>query len=106
MSEPDKIAMQDTSPEETSTGRVSARLSQRWHWGSKQPISFLMEQAVQNPDVISLAAGLVDQQSLPVDTLRAACDSLLGNATLARQALQYGTTSGAARLRDLLARHL
>lgn len=81
-------------------------LSRRWHWGSKQPISFLMEQAVQNPGVISLAAGLVDQQSLPVAETRSAASALLADETLARQALQYGTTQGSERLRRQLLAHL
>src|SRR5262245_44630058 len=83
-----------------------ARLSQRWQWGSKQPISFLMEQAVQNSSVISLAAGLVDQTTLPDDEVRDACAALLADQSLARQALQYGTTQGAERLRKQLVRHL
>lgn len=81
-------------------------LSQRWQWGSKQPISFLMQQAVQNPQVISLAAGLVDQTTLPVAEMQAACAALLADETAARQALQYGTTPGAERLRGHLLRHL
>ncbi len=89
-----------------SHSRPPARLSQRWQWGSKQPISFLMEQAVQNPSVISLAAGLVDQTTLPDTEVRTACDVLLADRTLARQALQYGTTQGAERLRKQLVRHL
>src|SRR5262245_57011719 len=83
-----------------------ARLSQRWQWGSRQPISFLMEQAVQNPSVISLAAGLVDQTTLPDSEVRTACAELLADESLARQALQYGTTQGAERLRKQLVRHL
>ncbi len=81
-------------------------LSQRWQWGSRQPISFLMEQAVQNRSVISLAAGLVDQTTLPDTEVRAACAALLADETQARQALQYGTTQGAERLRMQLIRHL
>lgn len=89
-----------------SSGSSPVRLSQRWEWGSRQPISFLMAQAVQNPDVISLAAGLVDQMSLPVEETRAAAAALLADETLARQALQYGTTQGAGHLRELLRTHL
>jgi 2-aminoadipate transaminase len=81
-------------------------LSQRWRWGSRQPISFLMQQAVQNPQVISLAAGLVDQGSLPAHEVRSACAKILADETAARQALQYGTTPGAERLRKLLLLHL
>lgn len=93
-------------PADTSPTSPPIRLSQRWHWGSRQPISFLMEQAVQNPQVISLAAGLVDQASLPAAETRSACAALLADETLARQALQYGTTQGAERLRQQLLRHL
>lgn len=81
-------------------------LSQRCHWGSRQPISFLMEQAVQNPSVISFAAGLVDQTTLPDAEVRTACEALLSDPALARQALQYGTTQGAERLRKQLVRYL
>ena len=41
-------------------------LSQRWHYASRQAISFLMQQAVENKNVVSLAAGLVDFATLPV----------------------------------------
>jgi 2-aminoadipate transaminase len=82
------------------------QLSRRWQWGSKQPISFLMEQAVQNPGVISLAAGLVDHQTLPVAETRSAAAALLADETLAKQALQYGTTQGSERLRRQLLTHL
>src|SRR5580704_627826 len=95
-------------PEHSAGGHFHppVRFSQRWRWGSKQPISFLMEQAVQNPAVISLAAGLVDQTTLPDAEVRAACAALLADETLARQALQYGTTQGAERLRKQLIHHL
>jgi 2-aminoadipate transaminase len=82
------------------------RLSQRAHWGANQPISFLMEQAVQNPQVISLAAGLVDQITLPAAEVRSAGAALLADEALAKQALQYGTTKGAERLRKELVQHL
>jgi len=93
-------------PAVDSFARTEVRLSQRWEWGSKQPISFLMEQAVQNPAVISLAAGLVDQTTLPCSEVRSACTALLADEGLARQALQYGTTQGAERLRKQLIGHL
>lgn len=76
------------------------KLSQRWHYAKEQAISFLMQQAVENPQVISLAAGLVDAGSLPVAETQHACQALLSNDARARQALQYGTTAGAERLRE------
>ncbi|MGH7200013.1 MAG: PLP-dependent aminotransferase family protein, partial [Planctomycetaceae bacterium] len=83
-----------------------SRLSQRWRWASRQAISFLMQQAVENPQCISLAAGLVDPSSLPVETARRAVEHVLGDKTRGRNALQYGTTAGAERLRRTLVHHL
>jgi len=58
-----------------------------------------MQQAVENPQVISLAAGLVDPSSLPVDETRDVLRAVLDDPELGRQALQYGTTQGSERLR-------
>lgn len=69
---------------------------------TSQPISYFMKQAVENPDLITLAAGLVDLSSLPVGPVTAALDGLLGQEATAQAALQYGTTQGYAALRDLL----
>lgn len=82
------------------------KLSQRWHYASEQAISFLMQQAVENTDVVSLAAGLVDFSSLPVSETRTAVSQLLADEQTARKALQYGTTAGSERLRGLLVEHL
>ena len=41
--------------------------SRRAECAAGQPISALMSQALTNPDLISLAAGFVDQPSLPVE---------------------------------------
>lgn len=78
------------------------RLSQRAAWAEGQPISELMSRALAEPDLVSLAAGFVDQQSLPVEPTRAAMESLLADADAARAALQYGTTPGYTRLRQSL----
>jgi 2-aminoadipate transaminase len=67
-----------------------------------QPISYFMQQAVENPQLISLAAGLVDPVSLPAAEVRAALDELLSRPESAQAALQYGTTQGHAPLRDTL----
>ncbi|MCA9073565.1 MAG: PLP-dependent aminotransferase family protein [Planctomycetaceae bacterium] len=82
------------------------KLSKRWHSASEQAISFLMQQAVENTEVVSLAAGLVDFSSLPVTETRIAVSQLLADEQTARKALQYGTTAGSERLRGLLLKHL
>lgn len=81
------------------------KLSRRWHYAREQAISFLMQQAVENPDVISLAAGLVDSETLPVEETRAAVEKVLADHGSGKMALQYGTTAGSERLRRLLLAH-
>jgi 2-aminoadipate transaminase len=72
-----------------------------------QPISYFMQQAVENPNLISLAAGLVDPLSLPATEIAGAVAALMRQPTRAQAALQYGTTHGYAPLREkLLARTL
>jgi len=78
----------------------AAPLSQRWHWASKQAVSFLMQQAVENPDCLSLAAGLVDSTTLPVAATQTALTEIFSEGRLARPALQYGSTAGAHSLRQ------
>jgi 2-aminoadipate transaminase len=70
---------------------------------ASQPISYFMRQAVENPDLITLAAGLVDPPSLPAGAVSEAIHSLLAREESAQAALQYGTTQGCVALRELLA---
>ena len=70
-----------------------------------QPISYYMQQAVENPNLISLAAGLVDEASFPSAAFQEAIEALLRSPEAAQAALQYGTTQGYLALREkLLAR--
>jgi 2-aminoadipate transaminase len=91
---------------EKSLAHSEVRLSRRRQWAAGQAISFLMQQAVENPHVISLAAGLVDSSSLPIDETRDVLRSVLDDQVLAQQALQYGTTQGSERLRKEIGRLL
>jgi len=80
-------------------------LSQRARWAAGQPISDLMHRALAHPELISLAAGFVDQESLPVEAVRIGAETVLSDPVRARAALQYGTTPGYQPLREqLLAR--
>jgi 2-aminoadipate transaminase len=67
-----------------------------------QPISYFMQQAVENPHLISLAAGLVDPVSLPTAEVAEVVAGLLSEPEKARAALQYGTTHGYGPLRERL----
>ena len=75
-------------------------LSQRARQTAEPPISYFMEQAVQNPNLISLAAGLVDAESFPAEEVRAVVDGILSDPRSAQAALQYGTTQGFLPLRE------
>ena len=77
-------------------------LSLRAGQTAEQPISYFMQQAIENPQLISLAAGLVDPESLPAAEVSAALAELFAEPETARAALQYGTTQGLAPLREQL----
>jgi 2-aminoadipate transaminase len=84
----------------------ASRLSRRRDWASEQAIGFRMQQAVENRDCVSLAAGLVDPLTLPVDLTRETVTELLAEDATGREALQYGTTPGAEAVRRTLLGHL
>src|SRR5262245_4435899 len=80
-------------------------LSVRARQTGDQPISYFMKEAVENPNLISLAAGLVDADSLPAGEIAEVAADILRRPQTAQAALQYGTTQGYAPLRErLLAR--
>src|SRR5262249_50063130 len=80
----------------------AVHLSSRAVRTADQPISYFMQQAVENPHLISLAAGLVDAESPPAEEVAEAAAALLGQPDTARAALQYGTTQGLLPLRRQL----
>lgn len=83
-----------------------SRLSQRARWAVGQPISFLMREALARPELISLAAGFVDQQTLPTEATQAAIDHVFSDPARGRAALQYTSTMGDLGLRELLVERL
>ncbi len=68
------------------------------------PISWLMKLALEKPDLISLAAGFTDNETLPVGEVSALTREILSKPKTARTALQYGTTIGLPQLRHELLR--
>ena len=86
--------------------RTRIPFSQKAERTQAQPISYLMQAAVQNRELISLAAGLVDEPSLPVDAARGLVADLLAEDERGQLALQYGTTHGYLRLRRQVLEHL
>ena len=85
---------------------LELRLSDQARRSAAQAIGFLMQQAVENADCISLAAGLVDEDSLPVEIVRNAVTELLTDKDSGRKLLQYGITPGPENLRRVFRSNL
>ena len=82
------------------TNRIS--LSAASERTTSPAVSALMGMALADPNLISLAAGFVDQRSLPVEAAGQALEALFSDASEGRRALQYGTTIGDDELRRRL----
>ena len=67
-------------------------------------IARLMNAALENPALLSLAAGFTDNATLPLPAVSAAAQGLAGRGDL--ESLQYGPNQGRPRLRTMLAGHL
>ncbi|MCD6378767.1 MAG: aminotransferase class I/II-fold pyridoxal phosphate-dependent enzyme, partial [Planctomycetes bacterium] len=63
------------------------------------PINFLMDIAVAKKGTISLAAGLVDHETLPTDETNQLVNEIFSDRSAGQDALQYGTTNGLSELR-------
>ncbi len=72
----------------------------------EQPISYLMALALARPELISLAAGFVDYQTLPGEDAKQILQEILSDDAAARAALQYGKTQGLNELREAAYAHL
>lgn len=71
-----------------------------------QPISYLMMLALTRPELISLAAGFVDYQTLPGAETGALMQEILSDPAASQAALQYGRTQGLTELRQEAYKHL
>ncbi|MFH1922193.1 MAG: PLP-dependent aminotransferase family protein [Planctomycetota bacterium] len=86
---------------------VEKGLSRRAHWAGDEPIAnVLMAKTLANPELVSLAAGFVDHETLPAEATAQALDQILSAPGTARTALQYGTTIGYPPLREALLNRL
>jgi 2-aminoadipate transaminase len=75
-------------------------LSERGERCEAPPIEWLMRLALQRPQLISLAAGFTDNETLPALEVVEIVRERLKNACQARSALQYGLTAGLPELRQ------
>ncbi len=67
-------------------------------------IARLMSTALENPELLSLAAGFTDNATLPSGLVEEAVKRIADRGD--RGALQYGTNQGRSGLRMLLSKHL
>lgn len=105
--ETEDSAKSDTSASGAAACARRSPLSLRAAWaGGEAPISRLMARTLDRPDLISLAAGFVDPDTLPVGPTQAALDRITADEDRLRAALQYGTTIGLNSLRRQLAERL
>ncbi|MGB0766954.1 MAG: PLP-dependent aminotransferase family protein [Phycisphaeraceae bacterium] len=88
------------------TDALSLPLSRAARHADEQPISELIKMALDDPALISLAAGLVDFETLPAQAVEPIVREILADASSAKSALQYGTTEGFAGFRAQLYEHL
>ena len=70
------------------------------------PITYFIKTALETPGLISFAAGLVDEGSLPVAEVGAAVAAITSDPAVGRAALQYGSTQGLPALREKLLAHV
>ena len=80
-------------------------LSTRRAWAADQSISYLMQQGLVNRDVISLAAGFVDEVTLPTTLVQNAVQRIFAERASGQRALQYGSTGGNVDLQEQLLSH-
>jgi 2-aminoadipate transaminase len=86
--------------EQSTLSEPSLLVSKRAQLAHGQPIGELMHQALAYPDLISLAAGFVDSETLPVEIAKEALLELASDTSDLRRSLQYGSNQGDPRLRD------
>ncbi|MFP6675825.1 MAG: PLP-dependent aminotransferase family protein [Pirellulaceae bacterium] len=82
-----------------TTRSADIMFSRRSIQAADQPIGKLMSQALANPGLISLAAGFVDPETLPVRHVAELTAEIFADERTGKEALQYGTTSGHSGLR-------
>lgn len=70
------------------------------------PISYFIQKAIETPGLISLAAGLVDEASLPAADVAQTVNALMADPATSRAALQYGSTQGLPALRERVLQHV
>lgn len=80
-------------------------LSPKARRATDPPIAWLLRMPIDDPEIISLAAGFVDEESLPAQEVAECARELLGGDKN-KAPLQYGTSAGFLPLREEVCRML
>jgi 2-aminoadipate transaminase len=80
-------------------------LSEKARRATDPPIAWLLRMPIDDPEIISLAAGFVDQESLPAEEMADCARELLSEGKN-KSPLQYGTSPGFLPLREEISRML
>ncbi|MEZ6137381.1 MAG: PLP-dependent aminotransferase family protein [Pirellulaceae bacterium] len=92
--------MADELASQSTLERIA--FSRRADLSSGQPIGKLMEQALKFPDLVSLAAGFVDNATLPCHAVARCMTHLASDEATLRKALQYDSAAGNLAFRQAL----
>ena len=90
----------------SSVADLSLPLSRAVREAAPQPFSELVSLVFDRPDLISLAAGLVDYDTLPGRHVATLVQDILDDPKAAKTALQYGPTVGFTGFREQLYEHM
>lgn len=96
---------QDTAGRQARARRTFG-LSSKVHRTQPQPVAALLSAALDRPDLISLAVGFVDDQTLPTEAVTGAVRDVMSDPGRGRAALQYGSTPGVPDLRERIVEHV
>lgn len=85
---------------------MAARLSELGNRQKPSDITRLMAVALEQPNLLSLAAGFTDNDSLPLEDVHEIVEEIAASAPSGKTTLQYGSNKGREELRDLLAERM
>jgi 2-aminoadipate transaminase len=90
----------------SASKKLGFGLSSRAKRSRPQPINYMLSAVAANPGLISLAAGLVDYETLPTEHIAELVGEVMKTPKSSQLAMQYGSTEGLTQLRQALLEHL
>lgn len=85
---------------------MRAKLSELGSRQKPSDITRLMAIALEQPDMLSLAAGFTDNESLPIEDVREIVGEIADSGSVGKATLQYGANKGREDLRSFLKKRI